>query len=81
MAKRIVCWLAAVVLLFMGTMAGALADTPREIYPLDYDTLPEPPAGQYHYLMACVDTWEEAPATLATPTVCSWSRWMWTPSA
>lgn len=33
MAKRIVCWLAAAVLLFMGTMAGALADTPREIYP------------------------------------------------
>ena len=23
--------------------------------------------------MACVDTWEEAPATLVTPTVCSWS--------
>ena len=45
MAKRIVCWLAAAVLLFMGTMAGALADTPREIYPLDYDTLPEPRAG------------------------------------
>ena len=50
--------LAAAVLLLMGTMAGALADTPREIYPLDYDTLPEPRAGQYHYLMACVDKWE-----------------------
>lgn len=64
MAKRIVCWLAAAVLLFMGTMAGALADTPREIYPLDYDTLPEPRAGQYHYLMACVDTWEGSASNL-----------------
>ena len=64
MAKRIVCWLAAAVLLLMGTMAGALADTPREIYPLDYDTLPEPRAGQYHYLMACVDTWEGSASNL-----------------
>ena len=43
---------------------GALADTPREIYPLDYDTLPEPRAGQYHYLMACVDTWEGSASNL-----------------
>lgn len=43
MAKRIVCWLAAAVLLFMGHDGWArLADTPREIYLLDYDTLPEP---------------------------------------
>ena len=57
MAKRIVCWL-MVALLLMGTGTSALAATPREIYPLDYDSLPEPRSGQYHYLMACVDNWQ-----------------------
>ena len=47
MVKRILCWLAAAVVLLTGTMAGALAEMPREIYSLDYDTLPEPRAGQY----------------------------------
>ena len=35
----------------------ALAETPREIHPLDYDTLPAALEGQHHYLLACVDTW------------------------
>ena len=64
MVKRILCWLAAVVVLLTGTMAGALAEMPREIYPLDYDTLPVPRAGQYHYLMACVDTWQGSASNL-----------------
>ncbi len=36
----------------------AVADQPREIHPLDYDSLPEPPAGQYHFLLTCVDSWD-----------------------
>ena len=59
--------LAAAVLLIMGAMAGALAATPREIYPMEYDTLPEPRAGQYHYLMACVDTRESIASTQGNP--------------
>ena len=36
----------------------AVAAQPRPITPLDYDTMPDPPAGQYHYLLTCVDSWE-----------------------
>ena len=36
----------------------ALADTPRPIDPLDYDSLPEPTAGQHHFLLTCVDSWD-----------------------
>lgn len=47
------------------TMAApALADVPREIHPLDYDTLPAALEGQHHYLLACVDTWETKPTNL-----------------
>ena len=42
----------------------ALADTPRPITPLDYDTLPQALDGQHHYLLACVDTWETKPTNL-----------------
>lgn len=56
MLKRLLCCLMAVSLL-MGT-GCALADQPREIYPLDYDTMPEPRSGQHNYLLACVDNWQ-----------------------
>ncbi len=56
MPKRMLCWLLAMALVL--SAAPALAAQPREIYPLDYDTLPEPRAGQYHYLLACVDNWQ-----------------------
>ena len=42
----------------------ALAETPRPITPLDYDTLPAALEGQHHYLLACVDTWETKPTNL-----------------
>ena len=42
----------------------ALAETPRPIFPLDYDTLPAALEGQHHYLLACVDTWETKPKNL-----------------
>ena len=42
----------------------ALAETPREITPLDYDSLPAALEGQHHYLLACVDTWETKPTNL-----------------
>ena len=36
----------------------ALADRPRDITPLEYDSLPEAKEGQHHYLMACIDNWQ-----------------------
>ena len=56
MLKRLL----AVLLLFCLVITGvvpAYAATPRPITPLDYDTLPEPPAGQHHFLLTCVDSW------------------------
>jgi len=61
--KRIFCLLCAL-LLCMPFLSFAMAETPREIYPLDYDSLPEPLEGQHHYLLACVDTWETKPTNL-----------------
>ena len=55
MLKRLLCLLLAMAILLP---ANALAAQPREIDPLDYETLPEPPEGMHHYLMACVDNWE-----------------------
>ncbi len=57
MAKRFFCALLCVALLCPAGL-GALADTPREISPLDYDTMPGPQEGQHHYLLACVDNWQ-----------------------
>ncbi len=55
--KRLLCYVLALLCL-LGMTPGALAAQPREIEPLDYDTLPDPPAGQHHYLLACVDNWQ-----------------------
>ncbi len=63
MKKRLICALLCVCLL-SGTFLGALADQPRPIEPLDYDSLPAAKDGQHHYLMACVDTWETKPTNL-----------------
>ena len=60
--KRLLCLLLCVLILFAST--AALAETPRPITPLDYDSLPEPLEGQHHYLLACVDTWETKPTNL-----------------
>ena len=60
--KRFLCLLLTVLLALSG--ASALADTPREIFPLDYDSMPAPLEGQHHYLLACVDTWETKPDNL-----------------
>lgn len=63
MLKRI---LSAVVLvcLFTACCVPATADQPRPIYPLDYDTMPEPPAGQHHFLLTCVDSWDGSAANM-----------------
>jgi len=55
MFKRWMCALIAL-MLFLSTGVACAAE-PREIYPLDYDSLPEPKEGQHHYLMACIDNW------------------------
>lgn len=54
MFRRLVC----VLLILMMLLGSALADEPREIYPLAYDSLPEAKEGQHHYLFACIDNWE-----------------------
>ena len=56
MFKRLLSALLAVVLL-LSTGIACAAEQPREIYPLDYDSLPEPKEGQHHYLLACIDNW------------------------
>ncbi|MCE5343014.1 MAG: LCP family protein [Eubacteriales bacterium] len=61
--KRILCLLCTL-LLCMPVLAPALAETPRDIFPLDYNSLPAPLEGQHHYLLACVDTWETKPTNL-----------------
>ena len=53
MFKRMLSlWLVLALLL----PACALADQPREIYPLE--TVEEPREGMHHYLLACVDNWQ-----------------------
>lgn len=61
--KRLLCALCAFTLA-LTLSAPALAETPRPITPLDYDTLPAALPGQHHYLLACVDTWETKPTNL-----------------
>ncbi len=56
MLKCLMCALLALVLLCSSAIAFADAQ-PREIYPLEYDSLPEPKEGQHHYLLACIDNW------------------------
>ena len=57
MLKRILALLLLLSLTLTATVP-VLADTPRPITPLDYATLPDPPAGQHHFLLTCVDSWE-----------------------
>lgn len=56
MFKRLLSSLLLLCLVLTATVP-AYADTPRPITPLDYDTLPDPPAGQHHFLLTCVDSW------------------------
>lgn len=37
--------------------APALADTPKPIPTIDYDSIPEPREGLHHYLLLCSDQW------------------------
>ncbi|MBP3541987.1 MAG: LCP family protein [Clostridia bacterium] len=60
--KRFICLLLCAALL-MGCVP-ALADTPRDIITIPYEELPEPPAGQHHYLLCCTDTWTDDHAKL-----------------
>ena len=53
MFKRLLCALLCALMLLNAGIACAA--TPKEIYPLDYDSLPEPREGQHHYLLACID--------------------------
>lgn len=57
MLKRILSFL-LLVCLIVTACVPALAAQPRPIYPLDYDTMPEPPEGQHHFLLTCVDSWD-----------------------
>ncbi len=48
----------ALLLLLCLFVSHASAETPALIYPLDYASLPDPPEGVRHYLLACFDTWD-----------------------
>jgi LCP family protein required for cell wall assembly len=61
--KRLLAFLLTV-LVCASVLPSALAETPRDIYPLEYDSLPAALEGQHHYLLACVDTWETKPKNL-----------------
>lgn len=57
MMKKRACVIVALILLLMGVVPCAVADTPKTIVPLDYDSLPETLDGQHHFLLLCVDQW------------------------
>ena len=60
----ILCGLLFCTACFPSPVSAFASQTPREIVPLEYDSMPDPPAGQHHYLMACVDTWQANPKNL-----------------
>ena len=53
--KRILCLIIALALA-LGALP-ALADTPKPIETIPYESLPEPAPGQHHYLLLCADSW------------------------
>jgi LCP family protein required for cell wall assembly len=48
----------AILLLLMLVITCCSARLPNPIFPLDYESMPEPADGVHHYLMACFDTWD-----------------------
>lgn len=60
--KRFVCLL--LTLMLMLPALSAMADDPKPIETIPYDSLPEPAPGQHHYLLLCVDSWNASPNNL-----------------
>ena len=61
--QKILC-LSLCLAVILCALPGLSERKPKEIYPLDYDSLPEPFEGQRHILMACVDNWQGNPNNL-----------------
>ena len=57
MLKRILAALLLVCLTFTAAVP-AFADMPRPVSVLAPDAVPEPAAGQHHFLLTCVDSWD-----------------------
>lgn len=57
MLKRTLSLLLAAALLLGASALPAVAETPRDITPLDYAAMPSAPEGQHHYLLVCIDNW------------------------
>lgn len=55
--KRLMSLLLMFCLLIPCLAAPALADTPKPIPTIDYDSIPEPREGLHHYLLLCSDQW------------------------
>ena len=55
--KRLMSLLLTLCLLIPCLAAPALADTPKPIPTIDYDSIPEPREGLHHYLLLCSDQW------------------------
>ncbi len=51
--KRLMSLLLTLCLLIPCLTAPALADTPKPIPTIDYDSIPEPREGLQHYLLLC----------------------------
>lgn len=60
MLRRFLVLLAALTLI----AGSAQAALPEPIFPLEYDSLSDPPEGMHNYLMACFDTWDFKSANL-----------------
>lgn len=62
MMKRLMCL--ALALMMMVLTMGALADTPKPISTVDYDSLSDPGKNVHHYLLLCQDTWHDVDGKL-----------------
>ena len=60
--RRLICLLLAL-LMFLPAMP-AMADDPKPIEIVPYESLPAPAPGQHHYLLLCVDSWNARPNNL-----------------
>ena len=60
--RRLFCLLLA--LLMILPALPAMADDPKPIETIPYESLPAPAPGQHHYLLLCVDSWNARPNNL-----------------
>lgn len=60
--RRLICLLLALMMILPAL--PAMADDPKPIEVIPYESLPSPSPGQHHYLLLCVDSWNARPNNL-----------------